>query len=361
MAPSSSTQTGLQGVRVDDQLAAVSGANANLTAACRGILDTRLAPSGSHWHAPLQADLAALQRIAALWRDEHAGTLHGRVLAAVAQGGRAFLEARDPVNQLFAGAEAAPDRARAGLQDRLSRLQESVRAISGAALAFEEGLKGWGGSLRAAHDELGATIRRIQGEEESLGAQVRALNATIASMQGEIIRDRQAIASARSQREKGILETVFGILLVPITGGLSLILTGIGVSSIAEAEGKVAALEQTIRSYQARIAADQRNMTQDQAQVATLQALTVSAGVALSDADSALKLLDGVRTTWNAFLQELTGVIAKLGHARTAQAIAVERAWWNAACREWELIAAGTQALLGAPRATRVVTCAHCA
>lgn len=360
MAPSTSTPTGLQGVRVDDQLAAASSATANLTAACRGILETRLAPSASHWHAPLQADLAELQRLAALWRDQHAGGLRERVLAAVAQGGRAFLEARDPVNQLFAGAEAAPDRARAGLQDRLSRLQESVRAISGAASTFEEGLKQWGRTLRAAHGALAATIGRIQEEAADLRAQIGALNATIASMQEEIIRDRRAIASARSRRDTGILETVFGILLVPVTGGLSLILAGIGVTSVAEAEGKVAALEQTIRGYQARIAAGQQNMTQDQVQVATLQALTVSAGVALSDADSALKLLDGVRTTWEAFLQEVTGVIGKLGHARTAAAIAVEQAWWNAACREWELIAAGTQALLGAPRATRAVTCAHC-
>lgn len=349
------TQAGLSSGRVDDQLAAATSTTANLTAACQGILDTTLAPSSSRWYPVLHADLQALREVAAQWQTQHAGKLRTDVVAAVAEGARAFRDARDPIDELFARAATDPAGTRAALHDALSRLEEVVGAIARAAATYEEGLQSWGQRLQQAHEKLSATIRQIQDEASGLEGEVQALNATMASMQAEIIRDRQEIARAQSARDQGIVQTIFGVLFAPVTGGLSLILAGIGVSSIAEAEAKVKALEQLIASYQSRIAAAQANMSQDQAQVASLQALTLSAGIARSDSESAQKFLDSVRTSWEAFRQELAGVIRKIGKADSAPEIVVERAWWNATVREWELISNGVEPLLGAPRASAMI------
>jgi hypothetical protein len=347
-----SPQAGLSSGRVDNELASATSTTANLTAACQGILDTSLAPSSSHWYPVLHADLQALREVAARWQTQQAGRLLTDVVTSVAVGARAFLGSRDSMDRLFADAEKDPGMARAALHAELVRLEEVVGAITRAAATYEEGLKRWGHGLQETHEKLSATIHQIQNEEAGLQGEIRGLNATMASMQAEIIRDRQEIAKAQRARDQGVVQTLFGVLFAPITGGLSLILAGIGVASIAEAEGKVKALEQLVANYQARIVAAQVNMSHDQAQVASLQALTLSAGIARSDSESAQKLLDSVRTSWEAFSQELAGVIRKIGKADSAPAMVVERAWWNATVREWELISHGVNLLLGAPRAS---------
>jgi hypothetical protein len=134
-----------------------------------------------------------------------------------------------------------------------------------------------------------------------------------------------------------------------------LILAGIGVSSIAEAQSKVAAMEDTINDYQARIISTQQNMTQDQAQLVSLNGLTFSAGVALSDIDVASQMLDTVRTSWDAFFQEMGDVISKIASAQDARTIIVEKVWFTAACNEWDLIVTGAQGLIGVPLKTRNV------
>lgn len=343
-----SPTTTLNGAQVGEELASASSTAANLAAACQGILDTHLAPSPSHWYGPLNSELMGLQQVAQRWRTEHEQRLRTDVVGAVVRGGQEFRSARQPIDQLFAAAEADPGGAKAQLQARLAALEESVRSITRAVSTYGDGLRRWGQELRQAHDRMGGTIGRVQEEAAGLQSEIGALNAQLAAMQQEIVRGRDAIARARSQRDKGIVETIFGVLLAPVSFGASLVLAGVGVSSIAEAEAQVRRLEQTIAGYAGRIAAAQAGMTQDQAQVASLRGLTLSGGIALSDAESALRLLDVVRTTWVAFGQELAGVIAKLQKAEGAATIVVEKAWWNAASQQWDLVLAGAQPLLGA-------------
>jgi hypothetical protein len=119
-------------------------------------------------------------------------------------------------------------------------------------------------------------------------------------------------------------------------------------------------MENTIKNYQARIVSAQQNLTQDHAQLVTLNGLTFSAGIALSDIEIAEQMLDTVRTSWDAFFQEMDGVIKKIANAQNANAIIVEKAWFIAACNEWDLIVTGTQGLIGAPLSTRNVTCGNC-
>lgn len=326
-----------------------ASATANLKLSCQGIIDTHIAPSDSPWYGTLNSELQQAQALAQEWQTRYATKLNADVLACVVRCGQAFLATRTNVTRLFDQASSDPVGAKAGLQTALGALKAQVQTISTTVSGYEQGLRGWGQRLHQVHAQMAGTIGQIQAQENDLQSQIAAINSNIASLQTEIINDRNAIAEAESHRSTGIVETIFGILFAPFTGGLSLILAGIGVSSIAEAQSKVSAMENTINDYQARIVSTQQNLTQDQAQLVSLSGLTFSAGIALSDIDVAGQMLDTVRTSWDAFFQEMGDVITKITRAQDATAIVVEKAWFTAACNEWDLILAGTRGLMGAP------------
>jgi hypothetical protein len=346
----------LDAANVNYQLSYSTSATANLKLSCQGILDTHIAPSDSQWYGTLNSELQQAQALAQEWQTQYDATLRSDVLTRVVQCGQAFLSARANISQLFDRASSDPDGAKAGLQAALGTLKAQVQIISATVSSYETGLRGWGQRLNQVHDQMAGTIGRIQAQEDDLQSQIGFINSNIASLQAEIVKDRNAIAEAESQRTTGIVETIFGIIFAPVTGGLSLILAGIGVSSIAEAQGKVTAMENTINDYQARIVSTQQNLTEDQAQLVSLSGLTFSAGIALSDIDVASQMLDTVRTGWDGFSQEVGDVITKIANAQDARTIVVERAWFNAACNEWDLIVTSTRGLIGTPLSIRNVT-----
>jgi hypothetical protein len=345
----------LDATQVNSQLSYSTSATANLRLSCQGILDTHLVSSDSPWYGALNSELQQAKSLAQEWQTQYDATLKTNVLTRVVQCGQAFLTARANINQLFDQASSDPDGAKAGLQAALGTLKAQVQIISATIASYETGLRGWGQRLNQVHDQMATTIGQIQAQEKDLQSQIDSINSNISTLQAEIVNDRNAIAQAESQRTTGIVETIFGIIFAPITGGLSLILAGIGVSSIAEAQSKVAAMENTINDYQARIISTQQNMNQDQAQIVSLSGLTFSAGIALSDIDVASQMLDTVRTNWDAFFQEVGDVITKIANAQDAKTIIVERAWFTAACNEWDRIVTSTQGLISAPLSIRNV------
>jgi multidrug resistance efflux pump len=345
----------LDAANVNSQLSYSTSATANLKLSCQGIIDSHIAPSDSPWYGDLNSELQQAKALAQEWQTKYDTTLKSDVLTRVVQCGQAFLSARANINQLFDQASSDPDGAKAGLQVALGTLKAQVQIISATISSYEIGLRGWGQRLNQVHGQMSNTIGQIQAQENDLQSQIASINSNIALLQAEIINDRSAIAEAESHRTEGIVETIFGVIFAPFTGGLSLILAGIGVSSIAEAQSKVAAMESTINDYQTRIVSTQQNLTQDQAQLVSLNGLTFSAGIALSDIDVAAQMLDTVRTSWDAFFQEMDDVITKITHAQDAKSIIVEKVWFTAACNEWDLIVTGTQGLIGVPLSTNSV------
>lgn len=345
---------------VNQQLSSSASATANLTLSCQGIVDTRIAQSSSPWYATLNSELQQAQKLAQQWLTQYATKLRSDVLTCVVHCGQGFSATRTNISQLFDQAAQNPSGAKAALQTALSTLKGQTQMISQVVSTYETGLKTWGQQLRQAHDQMATTVGQIQAQENDLQSQIKAINTNISTLQAQIINDRKAISQAESQRTTGIVETIFGVLFAPFTGGLSLILAGIGVSSIAEAQSKVAAMEATIRDYQSRIVSAQQNLTQDQTQLVTLSGLTFSAGIALSDIEVAEQMLDSVRIGWDAFFQDMDGIITKIANAQNANAIIVEKAWFTAACDEWDLIVTGTQGLIGTPLSTRSVNCGNC-
>ncbi|WP_090827351.1 alpha-pore-forming cytotoxin subunit MakE [Nitrosovibrio tenuis] len=350
----------LNAQQITQQFGSSATAAANLSVSCQGILETRIQAVASPWYASLNGELQQAQALATEWRDRFASELQTDVLTCVIHCGQAFATQRNIITNLFNSTGGDFPSVKAQLIAALSGLQGSTRMIVGTTANYEAQLRDWGQRLRGVQTSMSQTVGQIQAQAGDLQAQITATNIAIASMTAEVIRDRQAIAEAQSRNTSGIVETIFGVLFAPFTGGLSLILAGIGVASIVEAQSKVNALESTIKSYQDRIVASQQALNQDQAQLVTLNGLLVSGSIALSDVDVSSRMLDQVRTSWDAFFQEMSGVVSKISSAQNASVWVLEKAWFIAACNEWDTIVTGTQGIIGAPITTNTVMCAYC-
>ena len=350
----------LNAAQITQQLSSSATAAANLSVSCQGILEAHLQAVSSPWYANLNSQLQQAQALAGEWRTRFASELQTDVLTCVIHCGQAFGERRATITNLFNSTSGDFGSVRAQLVAELTGLQASTQMIVRTTANYEAQLRDWGQRLSTVQASMGRTVAQIQAQAGDLQAQIVATNLAIGALTTEVVRDRKAIAEAQSQNTSGIVETVFGVLFAPFTGGLSLVLAGIGVSSIVEAQSKVNALESTIKSYQDRIVAAQQTLTQDQAQLVTLNGLLVSGNIALSDVQVSSQMLDQLRTSWDVFFQEMSGIVAKISNAQNASAWVVEKAWFNAACNEWDVIVTGAQGIIGTSITTNTVMCAYC-
>ena len=135
-------------------------------------------------------------------------------------------------------------------------------------------------------------------------------------------------------------------MFAPLTGGASLILAGIGASSISDAEHEIQSMESSISNYQGQIVSEQHSLNEDEKIVATLNALNMSTKIVLDDIDSLDLAMTSLRTTWQTFVQELDDVISKIQTASSAQEVVLQQAWWNAAVLAWQNIETSTKTLL---------------
>ena len=350
----------LNAAQITRQLSSSATAAANLSASCQGILEAHLQAVSSPWYANLNSQLQQAQALAGEWRNRFASELQTDVLTCVVHCGQGFGARRATITNLFNSTSGDFASVKAQLVAELTGLKGSTQMIVSTTANYEAQLRDWGVRLSVVQGSMGQAVGQIQAEAGDVQAQIIATNLAIGAMTTEVVRDRQAIAEAQSQNTSGIVETIFGVLFAPFTGGLSLILAGIGVSSIVEAQSKVNALESTIKSYQDRIVAAQQTLTQDQAQLVTLNGLLVSGNIALGDVQVSSQMLDQVRTSWDVFFQEMNGIVSKISNAQNASAWIVEKAWFNAACNEWDVIVTGTQGIIGTRITTNTVMCAYC-
>ena len=350
----------LNAAQITQQLSSSTTAAANLSVSCQGILEARLQAVSSPWYANLNSQLQQAQALAGEWRTRFANELQIDVLTCVIHCGRRFGERRATITNLFSSTGSDFVSIRAQLVAELTGLQASTEMIVRTTANYEAQLRDWGQRLSTVQATMGRSVAQIQAQAGSLQAQIVATNLAIGAMTTEVVRDRKAIAEAQSQNTGGIVETIFGVVFAPFTGGLSLVLAGIGVSSIVEAQSKVNALESTIKSYQDRIVAAQQTLTQDQAQLVTLNGLLVSGNIALSDVQVSSQMLDQVRTSWDVFFREMSDIVSKISNAQNASAWVVEKAWFNAACNEWDVVVTGTQGIIGTSITSNTVMCVYC-
>ncbi|WP_020653803.1 alpha-pore-forming cytotoxin subunit MakE [Massilia niastensis] len=328
-----------------------------LNASCQAVIEAEIAQVASPWYRQLDQELGAAEELVIAWRRSGVMYFENAILDAVGVVGDAFLGAQSTIDAMFSQLERDVTPAgKAALVAQLRALQPPLHTLTARTGDYLGRLKAFQVAMATPHAGMATTIAQVQAQEAGIQAAIDSINRQIAALTTRINTDRDLIARAQKARSDGIVETVFGVIFAPFTGGLSLILAGIGVASIAAAQDKVNAMESNVSGYQHTIAGDQSTLKADQAIIATLGALTMSTGLVISDLDNIDAALDGLRTSWDVFDGELAGVIDKLGLATSAADLVVMQAWYGSACAEWKLIAEHAASLLHPAITTRIVS-----
>lgn len=346
----------LSAQEVDSQLDAGLSGVALLSASCQAVIEAEIQRVQSPWWEQLDRELGEAESAVAHWRRDGVLYFNSEVLDSVASCAATFTSAREAIEALFAALEEHFDEA--GKQELVARfraLTQPVGGISKLIGVYLEKLAQFEEAIGEIQQRMEQTIGEVQASEVELEGKIAAMNAQIASLEEQVKTDREAIAKARSAETRGIVETIFGVLLAPLTGGATLILAGIGVASIAEAEDAVKSLEGEISGYQKTIAGDQEDLSDDQRIVTTLKSLTIGTNLVLHDIGGIRTALNALRTTWTLFDDELEGVVQKLEDAADAKALIVSKAWYEAACDEWKLIAEHVASITGLSTSTTKV------
>lgn len=336
----------LEAAAVDAQLDASLSQVALLASSCQAVIEAEIKPVQSSWWPVLDQELGQAEELVAGWRRDGTIGFGSDVLTATSRCASSFLAARAPIEVLFAAlAQHFEPAEKAQLVARFRELEAPVTEMISLIDSYRTKLAEFQGAMLGVEVEMGKTIAGAQAEEAEIKEQIVAINSRIESLEAQVKVDREAISAARAEESTGILETIFGALLAPLTGGASLILAGIGVASIAGADKAMEGLESEISGFQADIVSDQGEISDDQRIVATLEALTLSAKLVLGDIKSVDQALGDLRVKWTGFELELSSVITKLERAASKSELPAIELWYTAACGEWALIAGHVTAL----------------
>ena len=311
-----------------------------LNSSCQAIVRTYIQPSASPWYGRMQEILEGAQKLAKQWRTSGYLDFHNGALSKTAACATEFIRHREEVSTLFDQAIAHPgdDEVKAGIVRILEASQATVRELVTVVRSYEERLRTWGQLMQLAQHQMSTTVVQIQSQEVDIEADIKTINRLLSTLQGRITRDRNAIAAAKAKEGGGIAEIIIGIVLAPLSAGASLILTGIGVSSIAEANREIASMQEAVRDHQAEIASSQTSMSDDQKQVASLQGIVMAVSGVVSDVKRIEEALDPLKVTWDTFSRSLEGLIRKLQKSSGSQDFFMGKAWYISACEEWVLL-----------------------
>jgi predicted nucleic acid-binding Zn-ribbon protein len=341
----------------EQQITQSMGAMLLLHASNQALIEVSITPSASPWYKVLNGELATVENLVVDWRQNGFLYFQQEILEQIVACGQAFAGQQATIDGLFKKLEGDFS---AGIKqqivDALTTLEAPINGMVAQIAAYSGKLAQYEKDLSAPLHQMEVTSAQIQAQAANIQAEINTINAKIANLKKQVIIDRRAIAKAKAARSRGIAETIFGILLAPFTGGVSLILAGIGVGTIAEAEEKVKSLESTISGYQSSIASDQTKLNSDEKQISTLHGLTMSVEIAISDVKDIDAALDSLRTTWGVLLGSLQNAVKDVQRSDNAQAAIVAQVWYDAACNTWKDVISFAQELTAnnAPTPTHV-------
>jgi len=323
-------------------------AMALLGSSCQALIETSIAPSTSPWYGVLDQELGTVENLVVGWRQSGFLYFQQEIVQQVGGCGQAFLAAQGGIDAQFAQLEETFTQALlVEIAAELTQLEAPVNAMVAAIASYSARLKTFEAALEAPSQAMAQTIAQVQQQEQDIQSEIDGINSQLATLNQQLATDRAAIAKAEAKRTSGIFETIFGVLLVPVTGGASLVLAGIGVASLVEAQEAVAHLEDEISSYQQQVVGDTSQLSTDQQQVATLQGLVLSTNVARSDIAQLFSALDALRVTWDVLLGELQNAAATVSKAESCQDALVAGVFFDGACNSWQQILDLTGALAG--------------
>ena len=333
--------------QTNQQVTDAIGAMLLLHSSCQALIEASITPSDSPWYTILDQELGAAENLVVAWRQNGFLYFQQDILAQIITCGQAFLAAQAGIDGLFQQLESRfTTKLQSQIVSAICLLETPVNGMIGQLQAYGLKLNAFQQAMQVPYAAMNTSIAQIQSQEADIQAQISSINAQIANLQQQVTTDRAAISKAKAARDGGIAETIFGILLAPFTGGLSLILAGIGVGTIAEAQEQVNQLQSTISGYQSTIAGDQQNLSTDQQQVATLNGLAMSVSLALSDIGAIQTALLALQTSWGVLDGEAQNAASDVQNAQTAAAAIVAQVWFDSACDTWQSIVTFAQQMI---------------
>jgi len=326
-----------------------------LHSSCQGIIEASINPVSSSWYPILLGELGDAENLVVDWRQNGYLYFQQDILNQSINCGQAFINAKADIDSKYDQLQKSySQQLKDKIVNALQALSTPVQGLTKQISGYEDKLKIFERNMETVHAKMAKTVAQIQNEEASIQADITKINTLIGELKKQIIKDREVIAKAEKARTRGILETIFGFLLAPFTGGLSLILAGIGVSSIAEAESHIKDMETTIKKYGKEIIGSQGELSDDLKEIATLHGLLLSVSMALSDLGLIGKTLDDLRVNWAILEGELTNIIGEVTKADNSKDALVGQFWFESACNQWEEIVPHSQDLSG-----RSITTSH--
>ncbi|MBT9385130.1 hypothetical protein KM176_14765 [Pseudooceanicola sp. CBS1P-1] len=318
-----------------------------ITAACHGVLNTRLSPlpaweedpaSRPDWFEPLQAKLTHAKVLAAEWIEDIGPAMTACLPAQVVSYSAAHATLTD---RIFRIAEANP--AARGAEDphvrdvcaMIDGLRSEVARIETALQEQDMSLRHWSLKMQDAYDTLSAGITGIQSTDLSLQGEIRSMNAAITGLQDSIHTENLAIAAGALVIAGGLLAMVVGVALSPVHGGTSAVVAGAG--GLAALGGGLTwnMMRSKIGRDFEQIRVDQGQLGDDQNQLVALRGLETGAQQALRATGVASAMLARLRGLWRRLTTELEAVRQSLTGSDQELALVVNEGFVNGASREW--------------------------
>jgi hypothetical protein len=216
-------------------------------------------------------------------------------------------------------------------------LRDQVDTIVKDVDSAADRLKTWGDAMQKAHDALYIGAANIQSLQISLAADIAKMNKAIDGLRGEIDSENKAIAAGALAVGLGIFALCIGIGVAIATLGAGLVVCGIAVAAIAGGAITWGIMQDKINKQFAEIAEDQKKIAEEERQIVALQGLSLAANSAISSIAIATQNLSDVKVMWQAFGNELKGIIDDLKRANAKVSMIVDRAMVNAAKKKWDL------------------------
>jgi hypothetical protein len=323
-----------------------------VTASCHGVLNTQfIAPSPKpSWFDDLNGKLDAAKVLANQWIDDIAPKLTASIPSHVIDYGTTYTALTDQIVDLLNKNPTAKGKDNPVVQQvfaLISALHDEIETIITDVIGTQEQLKIWGDAMQKSHDDLFAGAANIQSLQVDLQADIGKMNAAIQGLRAQIDAENKAIVAGALAIGVGLFALVVGIALAPVTGGASLIVSGIGGAAIIGGAVTWGVMQAKINGQFDEIAEDQNKISDDKRQLVALQGLSLAANSAISSIATATSALSDVKVMWTMFQNELQGTMDKLEKTDENLSAIVNKAYIIAAQNEWNLAVQFAQQLSG--------------
>lgn len=332
-----------------------------ITAACHAIQNTQLNPLDDWkkdpkkkpgWFDPLVKHLDTAQNLAAEWINDIGPVLTAKLPSKIVTYGSTYASITDEIIEIANAHPQARGKDDPNVKNvfaLISALKGSVTDIHTEIIKEADLLKDWGRRMQAAFNDLSGGIGDIQKAEIDLQADINSMNAAIDGLHAQISGEVKAIAGAGIAIGVGLLVLVVGIGLAPVTGGASLVVSGIAAAGVVGGIVTWAVMQHKIDEQYKQIAEDQKRIADDARQMVALKGLETGTTQATNATNTATTVLSNVRALWLLLANELDGVLEQLNKADMDLALIVDKAFVNGAQKEWDIATELANALINTP------------